>query len=1158
MKRAVDFLPLSFFGLWGCLVLIASNAFAQRALTEIPNSDPAYELSLLEPAEGFEINLFAQDPMIAKPTAMAFDSKGRLFVACTPIYPHVKPGVLPSDQIIRLEDTDHDGVADKSTVFADGLLIPTAILPNPDGVYVGNSTELLFFEDKDDDGVAETRRVIFSGFGTEDTHHILHTLRNGPAGRIYWNQSLYTHSHIETPYGYRDLQAGGVWQLRPETLELEVYARGMVNSWGLQFDRWGQSFQSDGAGFEGLGYSFPGAAFVQSEGYEKFLRNLNPGQPKLCGLEIIDGPHFPDEWQGLLVTNDFRGNRISSFQMTDSNSGYISRQQEDLVTSTHGAFRPIDVQNGPDGALYVADWYNPIIQHGEVDFRDERRDHEHGRIWRITAKGRPLQKRVEIASASVAQLLELLKATNAWTRDHAKRQLKYRGAEVVLPALDNWIKQLNRQDSRYEEYLREALWVSQSLDSVNRSALDPLLASRDFHARAVAVRVLEERPERYADIYDLMETAITDEAPRVRNEAIQVLRKLGTAKAVQLSVKALDQPMDDNLDFSLWNMLRQLEDVWLPLVQKNPGFLGDSLDYLLFAIRSVESIEAIQPLEKLWKSGAVSPDDSLAALTLLAERGNESTLQMVLAETIKRSNNESPGVPGLLRALQSSSSVRGINPSGSLEGVLSLLSQSDVTIQEAAAKLVGAWKFARAINSLKLVIANRDTNNKVRAAAVQALVGIGSRDARSVLSELAESDLPTDIRIAIASGYAQADPKEAVSLVVELLEGLQATDNGTVLILPYIGKPQFPQILANALKGKTVNTEAATLLLRRINTASIDTSKLQNALQKAANIKPVNQVLNDEELKAMIQYVETNGDPVRGETIYRRSSLLCSTCHAIGGAGGTLGPDFTSIGASAPVDYLIESLLQPQKQIKEGFHVVMVTKKDGSVAAGRLASQNETTITLQDAADQLVEIPKSDIASQEISPISLMPPGLTLSLRQDEFADLIKFMSRLGKEGDFKITPNRFVRTFRYLDDKGGDMGYADSVRHKPMEYITSEDPLLIWLPTYSQTNGMVLLDELPALRRQGKETIHYLRFQLDAKTPGDAILRFNDSEGLYLFVEGEEIEAVSSETRVTLNPGINNIFVGAHAQNRRNPVLRIEVLDAPDSSAQIQVVTGK
>ena len=1147
-----------FVALTGLLSLTGPFVDGQRALTEIPNPDPEYQLSKMKTAEGFEISLFASDPMIAKPTSMAFDAKGRLYVTCTPIYPHIKPGVLPSDQVVRLEDTDGDGVADKRTVFADGLLIPTAVLPTPEGVYVTNSTELLFFEDKDDDGVADSRRVLFSGFGTEDTHHIVHTLRYGPAGRIYWNQSIYTHSHVETPYGYRDLQAGGVWQLRPETQELEVYARGMWNSWGLQFDRWGQSFQSDGAGFEGIGHSFPGAAFVQSVGYDKYLRNLNPGQPKFSGLEIIDGAHFPDEWQGLIITCDFRGNRISSFKVTDSNSSYISQKQEDLVTSTHGAFRPIDLQNGPDGALYVADWYNPIIQHGEVDFRDERRDKERGRIWRITAKDRPLQKAPAISGGPVSKLLDFLKADDAFTRDHAKRELKSRGADTVLPALDNWIAQLNRGHRHYEDHLLQGLWVSQSLDAVNQPALKALLESKDFKFRAAALRVLEERPGEQQGIERILETAIVDDSPRVRNEAIQVLRKLGGEFAARQVVRVLDFPMDDVLDFSLWNALRELKSDWLPAVAKNPDFFGGDPNYLMFAIRSVDDVDAIKPLETLWQKGDIGNDDSVSAMILLAERGNSKTLGAVLEKVVERASETSVGISGVLDALRSSSAVRKVEPAQGRGAVVQLVNHDSSDVQIAAAGLIGQWKLDSAVSNLKSVIVAESTGADIRSASVSALVGIGSRDARKALVDMATSNLSKAIRIAVAAGYANAQPKPAVPLVVDLLVGLEPEDDGVALVQPYLSKTELPELLAEGLKGKELNAEVATALLRRVSTASIDTAGLQAAMQEEAGIEPVDQALDEAEMRAMVEFVETYGEPHRGEDVYRRDALLCTVCHAIGGSGGSLGPDFTSIGASAQMDYLIDSLLQPQKQIKEGFHVVMVTKKDGSVVAGKLASQNENTITLQDAADQLIEIPKSAIASQEISPISLMPPGLTQTLRKDEFADLIKFMSLLGKEGDFKVTANRYVRTFRYLDDKDGDSGYADLVRHKPMVHVTSGDPQLIWLPTYSKTNGVVPLDELSALRRQGRETYNYLQFQLDAKSPGDTILQFNDPEGLVVFVGEEEVEVINKDTLISLKPGINIITVAAHTWKRKDRTLRIEVLDAPSNAAQVQVVYGK
>lgn len=1149
MKTALHSLTLILLSL-----ALGVSLSAQRALTEIPNPDPAYQWERLKPAAGFEINLFASEPMIAKPTSMAFDRKGRLYVTCTPIYPHIEPGKLPSDQVVRLEDTDGDGVADKHTVFADGLLIPTAVLPTPNGVYVANSTELLFFEDLNDDGVADSRRIIYSGFGTEDTHHIIHTLRQGPGGRIYFNQSIYTHSHVETPYGYRDLQAGGVWQFRPETLELGVYSYGLVNTWGLQFDRWGQTFQTDGAGSEGINYSFPNAAFRANVGFEKFLDGLNPGQPKMSGLEIINGHHFPEDWQGRLVTNDFRGNRINSFEVIDSNSGFISRKKEDLVTSTHGAFRPIDLQNGPDGALYVADWYNPIIQHGEVDFRDERRDHTHGRIWRITARNRPLQKAPDFATSSITRLLEQLKSVDAYVRDHAKRELKSRGKEAVFAELSDWIRKLNHGRPNYEDFLLEALWVSQSLDEINPQALEALLGSDNFKMRAAALRVLQERPADYPTIMSRLEKAISDESPRVRNEAIQVLNKLGTEEAARLAVRVLDFPMDENLDFSLWNTIRQLQSVWLPHARNNPKFFGENLSYLIYAIRSVSVEEAIQPLERLWKSGDIDSEYKAEAMVVLAERGGASTISKVIRGVIKLIESDSPGAVRVLAAL----SQQNKKPEGNLDVLVPLLSHPDVELQVAAINLAGHWKLNTAVPQLKSILEANPSNVDVIRAAVAALVNIGSRSSRSVLSGLTQSDLPLSARTSIAAGFAIASPDQAAPLVVKLLESLEGSEDGTALVVPYISKKRLPKTLTTALESSQLDTQVGTTLLRRVSTASIDTSELQSAIQKAAGIEPVNTLLSQEEMAAMVDFIESNGDATRGELVYRREGLLCMTCHAIGGAGGTLGPDFTSIGASAPIDYLIDSLLQPQKQIKEGYHVVMVTRNDGTVAAGKLATENDTSITLQDPADQLIEIPKSDIASQEMSPISLMPPGLTASLRKDEFADLVKFMSQLGKEGNFNVGPERFVRTFRSLDDKGGDLGYLDMIRHNPMELLTTDDPRLLWNAAYSKTNGDIPLDDFPKVRGQGRETLNFIRFHLDAKRPGNTLLRFNDPEGLYVFVGESKIEEVSRETAVVLQPGLNQITVGAPALDRKNRTLRIEIVDAPSNSAQVQVVYGK
>src|SRR5437867_3300442 len=192
-----------------------------------------------EVAAGLQVNLFAESPLLAKPIQMNFDPQGRLWIASSSVYPQIQPGQVADDKILVLEDTDSDGFAEKSTVFADGLLIPTGVEPGDGGAYVGQSTELLFLKDTDGDGKADEKRIVLSGFGTEDTHHIVHTLHWGHDGQLYFNQSIYIHSHIETPRGVVRLNSGGTLSLRPPTMDLEILMKGLVNPWGHQFDEFG-------------------------------------------------------------------------------------------------------------------------------------------------------------------------------------------------------------------------------------------------------------------------------------------------------------------------------------------------------------------------------------------------------------------------------------------------------------------------------------------------------------------------------------------------------------------------------------------------------------------------------------------------------------------------------------------------------------------------------------------------------------------------------------------------------------------------------------------------------------------------------------------------------------------------------------------------------
>ncbi len=322
---------------------------------------------------------------------------------------------------------------------------------------------------------------------------------------------------------------------------MDVFVRGFVNPWGHHFDRWGQSLITDGAYGEGVNHGVPGAYFVTAVGATRIMKGLNPGSPKHCGLEILSGRHLPDDWQGNVITNDFRGHRVCRFKIGDDGSTFTSREMTEVIKTNHPAFRPIDVKMGPDGAIYIADWYNPIIQHGEVDFRDPRRDHVHGRIWRVTAKGRPLVQKPNLVDAQTPELLDRLKDPEEWTRTNAKRVLKERGAKAVLPALEAWVKALDPKDANYEHNLLEALWTYQSLNVVEPRLLDTLLNAKDYRARAAAVRIASTWHSRLPNAIEVLAARATDDSPRVRMEAVRSARRDRQSRSGRPGIRGLEQ-----------------------------------------------------------------------------------------------------------------------------------------------------------------------------------------------------------------------------------------------------------------------------------------------------------------------------------------------------------------------------------------------------------------------------------------------------------------------------------------------------------------------------------------------------------------------------------------------------------------------------------------
>lgn len=1135
IRRLFLFLPAALAVAAGLFPAFGSQP---SSADDLPDPNPEAQIAQFVLPEGFEINLFASDPMIRKPVQMNWDARGRLWLVSSTTYPQIKPGQPTVDQVIVLEDTDSDGTADKSTVFAENLHIPTALAPGDGGVYVANSTEILFLEDTDGDLKEDKRTIVLSGFGTEDTHHLLHTMRRGPEGLLYFLQSIYIHSHVETPYGVRRLLGGGVWEFRPETRQLEVISKGLINPWGFEFDRWGQSFATDGAGSEGVNFIFPGSVFKTSPGARRTLSGMSPGQPKHCGLEIIEEPHFPDDWQGSFVTCDFRGNRINRFKLTDSGSGYVATQMEDVLASNHRAFRPVDVKVGPDGALYICDWYNPIIQHGEVDFRDERRDHVHGRIWRLTCKDRPLSQMPDLAAASVTDLLGSLQSPRKWDRHFAKRELRHRGPVKVLPAFKEWLPTVDATTDRGVHALLEAAWTRECLNDFSPGLFNQLWQSGHPGARAAALRILSHRWKEYPKALNVLREAVADENARVRLWSLCVLREMRSVAAIDVALRVLDKPVDESIDFLLEQICGEQAGLWMPAVKKGDLDLESRPKHLVFAMKSTGRADALTPLFAALAGGSLDDADAAAVLGLAGSVADAAQAEEMATMVAKPELKDRRA--GILDALITAAKSRKVVPANAAQWTESWLKQEDEEVLARAAELAGLWKIDAARGTLGQWARDASKPRRVRESAVAGLAALGGVPSRDLFDQVFQAQKDALTRTLMIQGLSRVGPQLAAKRAAEFLASAGSAAEAAPVFGIFLADKKLPALLAKELEARTIPEVVAIEGVRMVSTRGIQ-GPLESALKKAGQVKQMDRPLTAEEMAALVAKVRDKGDAARGENVYRRQQLLCQTCHAIGDAGGLIGPNLVSIGASAPVDYLIESLLEPSKKIKEGYHMVVVTTKDGQVVSGGLVQDGQDELVIRDPANQLHSVAKSNVASKLMSPVSMMPPGLTASLREDEFVDLVRFLSELGREGDYKIKPNRFVRTWKVMGPMERDV--IDHVRHVGHHALNEENPGYPWQLAFSKVSGELPLNELQEIKMYPWFP-KIAKFTLKLDTPGTVKLGFNHVDNVLFAVGEQKVAELKSELELDLPAGRHScsVLVTRDAGDVRG--LRIELLD--------------
>ncbi len=1092
-------------------------------------------------AKGMKVNLFASEkqfPELVNPVQMAWDTKGRLWVAVWPTYPHWKPGEPMNDKLLILEDTDGDGKADKCTVFADHLHCPTGFAFYKGGVLVAQAPDLMYLKDTDGDDKADVRTRVLGGLDSADTHHTANSFALDPGGALYFQEGTFHQTQVETPWGPpARCSDAGVFRYEPRAQKFEVYVRfGFANPHGHVFDRWGQDIVVDGTGAN----PYHGTLFSGQTDYPR--RHNRPPQvyqqrTRPCaGIEFLSSRHFPEANQGnLLVTNVIGFQGILQYRIVDKGASFQGIEVEPILSSKDPNFRPSEIKIGPDGAIYFSDWHNPIIGHMQHNLRDPSRGREHGRIYRVTYENRPLLKPVRIAGEPIEKLLELLKEPEDNVRYRTRIELGGRDSQQVIAAVQKWADSLDRADPQYEHNLMEALWLHQYHNVVNEDLLRRMLRSPEFRARAAATRVLCYWRDRVKDPLPLLRKQIHDDHPRVRLEAIRALSFFHGEEPLGIALELLTHPDDAYLRYTFNETLNTLE--------RRLG-TGTRIDRKNIAVS----------LLRMLKNDKLPPERRPILVETVCRHGGPKELEAIWEKV-----QEPKGYPPALRKralewLAEAALTRRAQPSVNGPAVEKLLQQAarDPALLPGAVHLAAAWKVKESAGALRALARDAKATAAVRDAAIDGLATLGDAEARKTLRELASAPNPVPVRFRAASALARVDLDTAATEAAQALSAAGDRDDPGALVEAFLTRKNGADKLGAALEKRKVSGDTAKRILRAMFLAGRNDAALINAVGRYAGLDSPQRPPTPAEVKQIAAEVLMKGDAARGERVFRRADLGCVKCHAINRAGGNIGPDLGPVGQASPLDYIITSILDPNLSIKEEYLTKLITTADGRTLTGVVAGRTKDQVTLKDANGKLIRIPTADI-DQEVTGKSLMPEGVTATLTRGELLDLIRFVSELGKPGPYAPRPAGTVARWKRLRDVPAALREGIPNRDVLRDTVLRAPPEA-WETLYTRVNGTLPLDEL---HKPGKSEVVYLQAEVDVSRAGPVEVSVKSAPPLAFWVDENGYES-PGKTTPTLTPGRHRITVRLEAGQVSGAELRVQLRRPAKSRARFEIVQGE
>jgi len=977
--------------------------------------------------EGFQAELFANEPLLAgKPLAITFAADGSLYVAESVDYPNelVLPGEgRGHDRIVRLADTDGDGVADSRSVFAEGLSIPTSILPHAGGLIVAQAPEILFLADDDGDGKADRREVLSTGWGTRDTHSGPSSLTWGLDGWVY---GMVGYSGFQGTVGGERIRFGqGFFRFLPDGSKLEFLRSTNNNSWGFGFSEEGVVFGSTANGNPSEYMPLPNRVYERVRGWTATTLRGIAGDPFMeiaprkggpdgkapvrqvdhhgrftaaAGHRLYTARAYPEHyWNRTAFVCEPTGHVVAAFEISPSGADFRSRMAFSQLASDDEWTAPIIAEVGPDGSLWIVDWYNFIVQHNPTPegfengkgnaYETPLRDKTHGRIWRLTAEGSAAPSRTTLAAATADELVAALADTNMLWRTLAQRALVDRaagradGGRDVVAGLLALVEDRSVDAIGLNPGAIHAIWTLRALglldgEQANAQAVAAVVAAAEHPSAGVRMNAIKALPRDVKLLPSLGQIDVAhDISPLVRLAMLEALSEYPSS------------PVAGQLVMDMLADRRTFDDA-----------------VLTDAATAAAAVQAEHVLPGLVGANAAADPKRIALIERIAEHVARGGKADEIDRLVGHLADTPPAVAaavvaGLSRGWPKGTEIEFVQASEKvivgLMARLPVASQGDLIafVQRCGSDVLDD-AMDQVVEALMAVIEDEEAANEARSDAATRLVSMRPSDGDAAIEVLelidarTNPDLAERLLTAVGSSRGDGVAEELIAKAVTLPPAMR-----DAAFRVAVGNAEWVSVLVDAIEAGEVRLTDLPLVERNRLAEHPDEKIRTRAREMIASGGGLPDADRQKVIDEILPIVLAGGDVTSGKAIFKEQ---CSKCHRHSGEGGQVGPDLTGMAVHPPQELLIH-ILDPNRSVEGNFRAYTVITEDGKVVTGLLAAESRTAIEIVDAEAKRFAIQREEIDEFLPSSNSLMPVGFEKQIPPAKFADLLAFLTAKGK-----------------------------------------------------------------------------------------------------------------------------------------------------------------